>query len=35
MVGTSRIILRQHSLEQVIAGFFVGLIVSFSCILFV
>jgi membrane-associated phospholipid phosphatase len=35
MVGTSRIILRQHSLEQVIAGFFVGLIVSFFSILLV
>ena len=35
MVGTSRIILRQHSLSQVIAGFFVGLLVSFFCILLV
>lgn len=35
MVGTSRIVLRQHSLEQVIAGFFVGLFASFFSILLV
>lgn len=29
LVGTSRLILRRHTLAQVIAGFFLGLIVSF------
>ena len=33
MVGTARMILRQHSLSQVVAGFFVGLICSFYIIL--
>ena len=28
VLGTSRMILRQHSLAQVLAGFFVGLICS-------
>ena len=32
MVGTSRMILRQHSLSQVVAGFFVGFICSFLVI---
>lgn len=33
MVGTSRMILRQHSLPQVLWGFTVGLIVAFLIIL--
>ena len=33
MVGTARMILRQHSLSQVVAGFFVGLICAFYIIL--
>jgi membrane-associated phospholipid phosphatase len=33
MVGTSRIILRQHSLSQVLGGFGVGLITAFIVIL--
>ncbi len=32
IVGTARMILRQHSLSQVVAGFFVGLICAFSII---
>ncbi len=32
MVGSSRMILRQHSLAQVVAGFFVGLICAFFVI---
>ena len=32
MVGASRIILRQHTLLQVIAGFFVGVLVGFFII---
>lgn len=32
MVGTARMILRQHSLSQVVAGFFVGLICAFLVI---
>lgn len=34
MVGTSRMILRQHSLEQVLVGFCVGVLAGFFCILF-
>lgn len=33
MVGTSRMILRQHSLHEVVAGFFVGLACSFVSVL--
>lgn len=33
MVGTSRIILRQHTLAQVVAGFFVGLLCGFLLII--
>lgn len=33
MVGTSRIILRQHSLSQVLGGFGIGLIIAFIVIL--
>lgn len=33
MVGTSRMILRQHSLSQVVAGFFVGLVCGFVMII--
>ncbi len=33
MVGTSRMILRQHTLSQVVAGFFVGTITAFIMIL--
>jgi len=33
MVGSSRIILRQHSLSQVVTGFFVGLLCGFFVIL--
>ena len=33
MVGTSRIILRQHTLSQVIAGFLVGLLCAFFIII--
>lgn len=32
MVGTARMILRQHSLSQVVGGFFVGLICAFCII---
>lgn len=32
MVGTARMILRQHSLSQVVVGFFVGLICAFCII---
>lgn len=35
MVGTSRIILRQHTLSQVIAGFFVGIACSMISILYI
>ena len=35
MVGTSRMILRQHSLFQVVAGFLVGLLSAFYMILIV
>jgi len=31
--GTSRIILRQHTLSQVIAGFGVGVVIAFAVIL--
>lgn len=34
MVGSSRMILRQHTLTQVVAGFGVGLVSSYSVILF-
>ena len=34
MVGTSRMILRQHSLSQVITGFFIGLLSAFTVLLF-
>ena len=33
MVGTSRIILRQHTLSQVVAGFCVGLLCAFFIII--
>ena len=33
MVGSSRMILRQHSLSQVVAGFLVGAIASFQMII--
>ena len=33
MVGTSRMILRQHTLLQIVVGFFVGLIVAFFIII--
>ena len=33
MVGTSRMILRQHTLSQVVAGFFVGTTTAFIMIL--
>ena len=35
MVGTSRMILRQHTLPQVVVGFFVGLLCSAVTILLV
>lgn len=35
LVGTSRMILRQHSLSQVTAGFFVGLIAAFYTIIMI
>lgn len=35
LVGTSRMTLMQHSLEQVTAGFFLGLLCGFFCILYV
>ena len=35
MVGSSRMILRQHSLEQVASGFFLGIICSFITIIVV
>jgi len=35
MVGTSRMILRQHTLEQVGAGFLVGLVCAFVAVIFV
>ena len=34
ILGTSRMILRQHSLAQVVAGFFVGVICAIIGILF-
>ena len=34
MVGTSRMILRQHSLSQVITGFGIGLVSAFCVLLF-
>jgi membrane-associated phospholipid phosphatase len=34
ILGTSRMILRQHSLAQVVAGFFVGIICAIIGILF-
>ncbi len=34
MVGTSRMILRQHSLSQVIMGFFIGLLSAFIVLMF-
>ncbi|WP_455072680.1 phosphatase PAP2 family protein, partial [Prevotella melaninogenica] len=34
-VGSSRMILRQHSLEQVASGFFLGIICSFITIIVV
>ncbi len=34
MVGSSRIILRQHTLSQVIAGFWMGAVSSYFVILF-
>ena len=33
LVGTSRIILRQHTLAQVTAGFGVGVVITFAVIL--
>ena len=33
LVGTARMILRQHTLAQVVAGFFVGLICAFTLIM--
>ena len=35
MVGSSRMILRQHSLEQVTSGFFLGLVCSFLTVIIV
>lgn len=32
MVGTARMILRQHSLSQVVTGFFIGLVCAFLVI---
>ena len=34
VLGTSRMILRQHSLAQVVAGFFIGIICSISGLIF-
>jgi membrane-associated phospholipid phosphatase len=34
MVGTSRMILRQHSLSQVVTGFFIGLFSAFIVLMF-
>ncbi len=34
IVGTSRLILRQHTLSQVLTGFFLGIVCSFVSILF-
>ena len=34
MVGTSRIILRQHTLEQVVGGYFVGILCAFISIVY-
>lgn len=33
MVGTSRMILRQHSLSQIIAGFLMGVVLGFWAII--
>ena len=35
MVGTSRIILRQHKLEQVVAGYLVGIVCAFFAVIYV
>lgn len=35
MVGTSRIILKQHTLEQVVAGYLVGIVCAFLSVLYV
>lgn len=35
LLGTSRIILRQHSLSEVIVGFLVGLVCGIAGILFI
>ena len=35
MVGTSRIILRQHTLEQVVAGYLIGIVCAFLAIVYV
>ena len=35
LVGTSRMILRQHTLAQVVCGFFVGMVCSFIAVLFI
>lgn len=35
LVGTSRMVLRQHSLGQVVSGFCLGFLCGFFCILFV
>ena len=35
MVGTSRIILRQHTLEQVVAGFLTGMVCAIIAVLFI
>jgi membrane-associated phospholipid phosphatase len=35
MVGTSRIILRQHSLPQVVTGFLTGLVCAFYTIILI
>ena len=35
LVGTSRIILRQHSLEQVVAGYLIGIVCAFLSVIYV
>ena len=35
MVGTSRIILRQHTLEQVVAGYLIGIVCAFLAVVYV
>ena len=35
MVGTSRIILKQHTLEQVVAGYLVGIVCAFLSVVYV